>query len=344
MGSTKPIIPAAHTRRPQQRRALAMVAGSVLVCLANHALATSTTMPVPVRIKQPPCASPKRAATPALRVAAIGYHLAVANRADCPSRTMLTGLLLHDRAAYDERTRQSLTGLGNGFGILGVVTGSPAELAGLTTGDEIIALEGVALAQWRTDLESRRASYARIEAFTAQLVATLSHGPAHLRILRDGQEQNVVLAPQAGCAVAFALLPGRSPDAWTDGRYIAVTEGLVADVEDDALAFAMAHELAHVALGHAQEAERPLAVLGIGAGRVRKEETEADLLGLRFAYTAGYGLEGSAMLFEALAKHASGSIGFTHPSNSTRAATLAREAARLAQLLPGATAAARCPQ
>ncbi|MBB3359953.1 MULTISPECIES: M48 family metallopeptidase [unclassified Novosphingobium] len=311
---------------------LLVAVGCVLACAASQALAAGAGLLEPAAMPEPPpCITAKPAGSPALRVATIGYQLAVANKADCPSHAMLSGLLLHDRAAYSEKTRRTLTGLGNGFGILGVVAGSPADAAGLTAGDEIIGLDGAPLTEWRTDLESAGATYARVEAFTATLSKTLSHGPAHLRIVHAGQERDVILAQQPGCDVSFALLPGRKPDAWTDGRYLAVTAGLTDLVGDDALAFAMAHELAHVALGHAKEAERPLAAFGIGAGHVRQEESQADLLGLRFSQAAGYSLSGGAMLFNALAKSGSLRWGLTHPSNNARITALTQEAAHLAQ-------------
>lgn len=256
---------------------------------------------------------------------------------------MLSGLLLHDRASYSEKARRTLTGLGNGFGVLGVVADSPADAAGLSAGDEIVALEGVPLTDWRTDLESTGATYARVEAFTATLSKTLSNGSAHLRIVHVGQERDVVLAQQSGCDVAFALLPGRKPDAWTDGRYVAVSSGLTELVGDDALAFAMAHELAHVALGHAKEAERPFAAFGIGAGHLRQEESQADLIGLRFAQTAGYGVSGGALLFKALSERAPLRWGFTHPSNNARVTALTQEAARLAQQTPRSPGSKICP-
>lgn len=267
---------------------------------------------------------------PALRAATIGFRLAIAAAPHCRARTALTGLVLHDRAAYDPAAREGLNGLGWGFGIRGVVEGSPADLARLNLGDELVTLGSEDLRNYRRDLAGSKSTFARTEAFTERLAAEVAEHDVRLGVMRAGRLLSIVLSSRTGCRVAFTLVPGRSPDAWTDGHYLAVTEGLEQRVGDDALAFAMAHELAHVALGHASGPQSPLAAIGIGAGRVRKQEDDADRLAVHLALAAGYDPAASAELFAILRRSNPLRIGPTHASFASRLERIHAEIARLA--------------
>ena len=143
--------------------------------------------------------------------------------------------------------------------------------------------------------------------------------------------QNLVRNSDAKVPFTFQLIEGDSPNAFAlPGGYIFVYTGLikVADEEDE-LAAALAHEIAHVAARHMTKqatkseivniASIPASVIlggglaGITARQganfgipaaflhfTRKDEAEADYLGLQYLYAAGYDPNGAISIFEKL--------------------------------------------
>jgi len=148
------------------------------------------------------------------------------------------------------------------------------------------------------------------------------------------------------------------------GGYVFVYTGLVkmADEEDE-FAGALAHEIAHVAARHmtrqatrqqiAQMGSIPLGVLlggwggmaarqGAGLGIPmtflsfgRKDEAEADYLGVQYMYAAGYDPNGAVSMFEkleALERSQPGAVSrlfATHPMDADRIGKTQREIDRI---------------
>src|SRR5262249_54810120 len=130
--------------------------------------------------------------------------------------------------------------------------------------------------------------------------------------------QNLVRNSDAKVPFAFQVIEGDAPNAFAlPGGFIFVYSGLLKLAsEESELAAAMAHEIAHVAARHmtcqatrsqiANIATIPLNVLLGGLGGYaarqganaaipamflkfgRKDETEADYLGVQYLYAAGY--------------------------------------------------------
>jgi predicted Zn-dependent protease len=140
--------------------------------------------------------------------------------------------------------------------------------------------------------------------------------------------QNLARNSDAKVPLSCEMIDGEEPNAFAlPGGYIFVFTGLVkiADEEDE-LAGAVAHEIAHVAARHmtrratkneiANMATVPLSVLLGGwtgyavrqsAGLAipmtflkfsRDDESEADYLGLQYLYAAGYDPNGALSIFE----------------------------------------------
>jgi predicted Zn-dependent protease len=167
--------------------------------------------------------------------------------------------------------------------------------------------------------------------------------------------QNLVRNSDAKVPFTFQIIEGDSPNAFAlPGGYIFVYTGLIkiADEEDE-LASALAHEIAHVAARHMTKqatkseilnlASIPAGVIlgggiaGIAARQganfgipavflhfTRKDEAEADYLGLQYLYAAGYDPNGAISIFEkiqSLQKTRPGTLArifSTHPMDADR--------------------------
>jgi predicted Zn-dependent protease len=173
--------------------------------------------------------------------------------------------------------------------------------------------------------------------------------------------QNLVRNSDAKVPFTFKVIEGEEPNAFAfPGGYIFVYTGLIkiADEEDE-LAGAMAHEIAHVAARHmtrqatksqlANIASIPLSVLlggwtGYAARQAagvtiptmflkfsRGDESEADYLGTQYMYAAGYDPTGAISIFEkieSLQRRQPGALArifSTHPMDADRIQKTQRE-------------------
>jgi predicted Zn-dependent protease len=178
--------------------------------------------------------------------------------------------------------------------------------------------------------------------------------------------QNLVRNSDAKVPFTFQVIEGDSPNAFAlPGGYIFVYTALlkIADEEDE-VAAAMAHEIAHVAARHmTRQATRsqiaslagiPVGVIlggGIGGAVIRqganvgvpaaflhftrKDESEADYLGLQYLYAAGYDPNGAISIFEkleSLQRKQPGTVArifSTHPMDATRIQKTEEEIGRI---------------
>ena len=178
--------------------------------------------------------------------------------------------------------------------------------------------------------------------------------------------QNLVRNSDAKVPFTFQVIEGNSPNAFAlPGGYIFVYTALIkiADEEDE-LAAAMAHEIAHVAARHMtkQATKTQIAgiagipvgvILGGGIGGVlarqgmnaglpaafmaftRKDESEADYLGVQYLYAAGYDPNGAISIFEkleSLERKQPGTVArifSTHPMDAARIQKTEQEIGRI---------------
>ena len=178
--------------------------------------------------------------------------------------------------------------------------------------------------------------------------------------------QNLVRSSDAKVPFTFQVIEGDSPNAFAlPGGYVFVYTALlkIADEEDE-LAAAMAHEIAHVAARHMTKqatksqivnlAGVPVGVIlggGVGGAVIRqsadfgipavfshftrKDESEADYLGVQYLYAAGYDPNGAISIFEkleSLEKKRPGTVArifSTHPMDAARIQKTEQEIERI---------------
>lgn len=268
-----------------------------------------------------------------LRIAAIGYRLAIAGRDLCPRQGPVTGLLLHHLAEYERADRPALAaqGLDRGPGVLAVVADSPADAAGLRAGDVLLAVNGKAFPSPTAIAANKDSAVWRpmVEASETMLQDQLARGPATLAVLRGAETLSLTLAPRAGCLLRIRLAHSGQKTAVAAGDYVVVSSGLLGVAQnDDELAFTIAHELAHVVLGHgawlrAQKVPRGL-MRGFGRNgeRVRETEAEADRLGGEITIAAHYDLARGVGILDRLPPELGFGIFKTHDSDAERVRVL----------------------
>lgn len=221
------------------------------------------------------------------RTTKVAFNLSVANLDLCPDVGPKVGWRLHAASQYNDGLRleaERVYGLQGALpGVSVVVSGSPAEVAGLQVGDLITAVDGKPL-----DVGHLRipADYADLEKNLAHLdAAALDDGIVSLIVLRQGKTLSMDVVPVPACAYETQVDPSRAIWARADGKRVFISSAFAAYAATDAdLAFVLGHELAHNVLDH----PRRMKALGMAPWRSQDMETAADRVGLFLAARAGY--------------------------------------------------------
>ena len=305
-------------------------------------LSQGVANPAPAETSRPAPASRLREAD--YRIGALAYWLGLQGARFCDRKHPLTGLMFHHLGEYPvagraEAKRRFL--VDKGPGVLAVVEGSPAARSGLVAGDVLLSVNGAPfpspeLAAAEPDEDRRRSL---MEASEVQLERQLALGPVRLQVLRTARPFATTLSPVPGCMARGRLARSKQPNAFADGRYAIMTTKLLAFIRsDDELATVMAHELAHNILGHpaALDGTVPKGILrnfGKSAARVHRTEEEADRLGIRLAWAAGYDVSAAIPFWRRLyAKYdpiPTPKLFRTHPSLAGRERLINRTIAEL---------------
>ncbi len=244
------------------------------------------------------------------RVLTIAYRLKTANADLCSDRVADVGVKLHRAKDYGQGSQASAIAsfglIGETPSILALAKDGPAARAGVKINDQVV-----------------------------------SNGPTMMRIKRGGQVYDYPITPSLACNVDVYVVPGKRLNASADDRTVNITTGLIAFAgNDDAVATALAHEMAHSILKHQNWLDQN----GRSRKNSRTTEMEADYWAMYMLARAGYDLDKAMDFWDRYEGKTNKGIlaDGTHPGKKKRLGALEsthaeiREKQRLGQsLVPG---------
>jgi Zn-dependent protease with chaperone function len=215
-----------------------------------------------------------------LRLADVEWRLRTVAAGLCAYQTAGLGLWLDHSLAYSSLEPDSPVRslrLGSLPQIAAVARDSPADQAGLRTGDEIVAIGSLRMA---TALAKSNEPSLFAEEVMDLLTQAGSSGPVTLVLRRGEMTISKTLKAVPLCGGRTYLDTAGGFEAQTNGRDVGIHIALVEfTANDDELALVLGHELAHVILR--QETT-------LSPGHSAAAELQVDILGARIAHCAGY--------------------------------------------------------
>jgi Zn-dependent protease with chaperone function len=300
--------------------------------------AAAMAAPAMAAAPEPPPATSVHAQLAALeaRVATVGFRLTTANAAWCPVQQPQLGWIWGDLRLYGAAQRDTARAAYGASAadapfIAAIAPGSPAAIAGLRVGDTVMAVAGQPIAA-----SDPGDPFARIADLESRIEAL---PPAATIMIGRTDGQNVDVLPLPGCASDFRVEPRDRLAGAANGRLVLISAGLAQyAANDDELAAAVAHELAHNILRHrarldAAGVDRGLMKqFGRSARLFRQTEAEADRLSVWLLAGAGYDPAAAARFWTRFGQRAGRPLfqAGTHPGWRDRVAALEAEAASIA--------------
>lgn len=255
------------------------------------------------------------------RLTDIGFKLGVIAAPLCPSKRAGMGIMLDYIQAYDPKDRPAIAALlklGDAPQIAAVAPGSPADMAGIMPGDELLAIGRLSIATLQHEPTDKTLLADQLED---RLAASPIGTGISLELRRGHRTFLASLTPLPVCAARFILKTDEEIAAYTDGSNIAISTKLITfTLNDDEVALVAGHELAHIVYRDSE------------ARNLRHRrwlEDRADALGARLMQCAGYQAELGSRYWDrreqtdALRAFRSP----THRSRKARAALIRSEAA-----------------
>jgi len=228
------------------------------------------------------------------------YKILQANTDRCPEVSFETGMYVHTVRDYPETLKELVAeklSLGEKPSIRHIVSGSPADRAGLKLGDKILSVN---------ELEIVSGENAR-PFFETVMRRELLSGSMTLKVLRAGKTIERLVTAEKVCGYPVKLFFGDYVNAYTDGEEIWVTTELVETIgSEEGLAMIIAHEMAHATEGH------------IFKEPTRQFELDADRLGMIYLVKAGYDGRLALTQWTANPLNHKSQIGESHPNFEER--------------------------
>ncbi len=203
-------------------------------------------------------------------------------------------------------------GLGDRLHVMAVLAGSGAAQAGVRTGDILVAVDDKPMPQGPN-----------AERLAAGILGPLvaSKSSVKLTLIRNNAPVAPTVPLTTACAFAMELGNADNVNAYSDGHRVMLTRGMLRFVRSDTeLAYVIAREMAHSALGHATRLRMSATLGGIidNLIRIRPDmaamsgtagvkpfaqdvDAAADTLSLYMLARAGYDIDGVQAFWQRLA-------------------------------------------
>jgi membrane-associated protease RseP (regulator of RpoE activity) len=282
------------------------------------------------------------------RLDRVAAPLLVNNPAICKDNARnLLGFTAKNKYSYSEElssaTQQAL-GLNERLQVVHVLAGSGAARAGVHKGDGLVAVDDQPLPQGP-----------HAERQAAAIIGPLVTGKQSVKLTVARNGANIALNVPLTLACAFSVELGNSDNvnAYSDGRRIVVTRGMMRFAQNDnELAYVLAKEMAHNVLG--QQAKQHISgtmgdiidnlvllhpdmstMNGMAGIRPYTPELDAsaDNLSLYMAARGGYSVDGAPRFWQRLAQQYPASVlnGYTaiHPMTQYRLSAMDRTVVEL---------------
>ena len=281
------------------------------------------------------------------RLDAVARPILRANAEFCPQKHYKIGFAWLGTAGASAEDQQALVDfygvpLNTTF-ISAVYANTPAEAAGMEVGDVLVSVGDYALP---AVVETNRKAKA-VARNLEQRLDPNSAASVRFQVVRRGQQIGYTIAPELLCGYDAFLTSNDGLNAYTDGKAIYVTQGMVRFAENDQeLQAVIAHELAHITEGHVA---KKMTNAGIGAifGAIvdiaaasqgiytntaadlaaagsmafsQEFEREADYVSIYMLQRTGVDTAAVANLWRRMAVESPGSIAFatSHPTSAER--------------------------
>ena len=248
------------------------------------------------------------------RLQNVAAPLLKANSELCARKRRDIGMSVHTLSDYQPNLQpfaEVLMGASDRLSVRTIRSGSPADKAGLKTGDVIIGINGAYMPGGFT--VQRFFEIATQNAFKDEI--------AELKLIRGEDRLGIKVAPETICDYPANVFFNEKANGHTDGEQIIITSELMKTVPDDVnLALIIAHEMAHAIKGHHRK-EKAL-------------ELTADRMALVMMTRAGYDIDRAISYWKnAVHPHAEyQTASKTHPSISERYENFRKEQARIKRL------------